>query len=133
MKILCYSTSHDSNFTYYDTEEGKVRYFSIERLHNLKHGECRDSYYLQYARFHFGFDESKDIVIRTLVPDHHGIDSKSELLENELYHFDAPNMIILDHHYCHVLSCLCLDPSLKRESQLMELEILTDQLKFLII
>lgn len=114
MKILCYSTSHDSNFTYYDTEEGKVRYFSIERLNNLKHGECRDSYYLQYARFHFGFDESKDIVIRTLVPDHHGIDSKSELLENELYHFDAPNMIILDHHYCHVLSCLCLDPSLKK-------------------
>jgi len=114
MKFLCYSTSHDSNFTYYDTEEGKVRYFSIERLHNLKHGECRDSYYLQYARFHFGFDETKDIIIRTLVPDHKGIDSISLLKEDELYHFDKPNWVILDHHYCHVLSCLCLDKDISK-------------------
>ena len=113
MKILCYSTSHDSNLTYYDTDENKIHYFSIERLHNLKHGECRDSYYLQFARHHFGFNEDKDIVIRTLVPDHHGIDCKSALKENELYNFDKPNWIVLDHHYCHVLSCTAMNKNIK--------------------
>jgi len=112
MKILCYSTSHDSNFTYYDTEEGKIRYYSIERMWNLKHAECRLNYFLIYAHHHFGFDENKDIIIRTLMTET-AIDCFSNLKENELYHFDSKNKIVLDHHYAHILSSYALNTKCK--------------------
>ena len=111
MKILCYSTSHDSNFTFYDTEEGKIRYYSIERMTNVKHATCNVIYFIKYVKFHFGFDIKKDIIIRTLVPEVGDIDCFSPLKEDKLFVEDKPNYFVLDHHYAHVLSSLALNPN----------------------